>query len=121
MQEVGEREPWDYEYVLCQHYLQPLSKHVWKTNKIPHIKFSSDNILSIANAAKADLGATVLPCLVGEKEPALKRIDSPDLDAFRSELWILTHADLRQTARVKALMTHLYDSLQAEVKYVEGC
>ena len=114
LQNAGDRPVWEYDYVLCQYYLQPLSKHVWKGNAIPHIKFSSDNILSIANAAKADLGVAVLPCLIGDRESTLTRIDSPTITFFKSELWILMHADLRQTTRVKALMNHLYDSMQVE-------
>ena len=120
LQKAGNKPVWEYEYVLCQYYLQPLSKHVWQGNPVPRIKFSSDNILSIANAARASLGATVLPCLIGEKEPMLKRIDSPGLELFKSELWILMHADLRRTARVMALMNHLYESMQAEINYIEG-
>ncbi|MDH5444250.1 MAG: LysR family transcriptional regulator [Gammaproteobacteria bacterium] len=120
LQNVGDKAVWEYEYVLCLHYLQALSRHVWKGNVIPHIKFSSDNILSVANAAKAGLGATVLPCLIGEKEPTLKRIHAPGIEEFSSEIWILMHSDLRQTLRVKALMNHLYEGMQTEIKYAEG-
>jgi hypothetical protein len=36
------------------------------------------------------------------------------------DLWLLTHPDLRHTARVRALLTYLHDSLQSEIDLVEG-
>lgn len=114
------REVWQYEYLLCHFYLSFLSQQVWKGHPTPRISFSSDNILAIANAAKADLGVAALPCLIGEKESGLKRIDAPNMEFFRSEIWVLTHSDLRQTARVRALVDHLYDSLKGDQTVILG-
>jgi hypothetical protein len=36
------------------------------------------------------------------------------------ELWILTHPDLRHTARAKALIAYLYEALKKDVDLFEG-
>ena len=36
------------------------------------------------------------------------------------EFWILTHPDLRHTARVKALIAYLYDAFKKEEDLFEG-
>lgn len=62
-----------------------------------------DSPAAICEAVVAGLGAGVLPCLVGEKHPSLARIS--DVRQERDfNLWILTHADLRRSARVRSFM-----------------
>jgi DNA-binding transcriptional LysR family regulator len=48
-------------------------------------------------------GATLLPCFLGDYSPSLTRVGPPheELDVG---LWILTHSDLRRSARVRAFM-----------------
>ncbi|MDH5409438.1 MAG: LysR family transcriptional regulator [Gammaproteobacteria bacterium] len=121
LQTSGVKEVWEYDYLLCHFYLPSLAKHVWKNKPTPRIKFSTDSVTALAKAAKEGLGVAALPCLIGEQEPTLTRIDSPGIEFFKSKLWILTHGDLRQTARIRALMSHLYDGLSADRHLIEGC
>lgn len=65
------------------------------------------------------MGAAILPCFIGDRERKLQRLTPPFAD-LKSELWLLTHADLKQTARVKALMTHLHQKLSEEKLSIEG-
>ncbi|MDH5546230.1 MAG: LysR family transcriptional regulator [Gammaproteobacteria bacterium] len=120
LDQVGTLDLNEYEYVLCRHYIQPLRNTIWKDKTLPRMKLVSDNILVVARAAVAGMGVTALPFLIGEQESSLKRISIPDIDKFKSVLWILTHADLRQTARVRALMTHLHESMQQDKRFIEG-
>jgi DNA-binding transcriptional LysR family regulator len=64
-------------------------------------------------AARAGLGLAALPCFLADSEPALRRV-LPRQPALTSELWLLTHPDLRRTARVRAFMDHLAASLRKE-------
>jgi len=83
------------------------------------VKFSSDNVLAVMNAAKEGLGVAPLPCFIGDKEKNLVRVTEP-LQELNSELWILTHSDLRNTARVRALMSFLYESLGKQEALLAG-
>ena len=60
-----------------------------------------DSLVAAREAAAAGLGLVGLPCYLGERTPGLVRIGSPVAE-MATALWILTHEDLRRTARVSA-------------------
>ncbi len=51
------------------------------------------------------IGASVLPCICGDAEPGLVRLEDPQ--TIPEEIWLLTHPDLRRSPRVRALMDWL--------------
>jgi DNA-binding transcriptional LysR family regulator len=69
--------------------------------------------------AAAGLAATVLPCFVGDRHPGLVRVGGvvPDLDV---DLWLLTHADLRHSARVRAFIDFAGAELAFARNLIEG-
>src|SRR3546814_6934962 len=70
-------------------------------------------------AAKAGIGLATLPAGLADLEPDLKRVtDLPD--DFTLDLWLLTHEDLRRTARIRAFMDFLTDSIKKEASLLEG-
>jgi len=71
------------------------------------------------NAAKEGLGVAPLPCFIGDNEKKLVRIMEPPPE-LTSELWVLTHSDLRNTARVRTLFTFLHESFKAQKDLFEG-
>jgi DNA-binding transcriptional LysR family regulator len=58
------------------------------------------------------VGLAVLPCYLGETDTRLRRFDKP-LPDVSTELWLLTHEDLRRTARVRAFMEFAGPALAA--------
>lgn len=60
-----------------------------------------DSLVAAREAAVAGLGLVGLPCYLGERTSGLVRIGSP-VPEMATALWILTHEDLRRTARVSA-------------------
>lgn len=60
-----------------------------------------DSLVAAREAASAGIGLTALPCYLGDGTPGLVRIGSPVAD-MAAALWLLTHEDLRRTARVSA-------------------
>lgn len=66
----------------------------------------SDSVLGQHAAARAGAGIAVLPAYLAEADPALIRI-GPMIAALDVELWMLTHPDLRHTARIRAVTDHL--------------
>jgi DNA-binding transcriptional LysR family regulator len=60
-----------------------------------------NSVHGMMQAAKAGLGLVMLPCYVGDAEPELARLRPPTQEPG-NKLWLLTHPDLRQVARVRA-------------------
>lgn len=118
LQKVPQRAFQHYDYLLIDNGVNWFPPPYWQTDEPPNIVFKCSSIISITRAAIEGIGAAVLPCVIGESEPQLKRVTPPF--ASSTELWILTHADLRQTARVKALMEHLYQCLSEEKDIMTG-
>ncbi len=78
-----------------------------------------DALPALRDAACAGLGLAMLPCYLGDLDDRLRRIAvSPE--APRSALWLLTHDDLRRTARVCATMDFLAGALAVERALLEG-
>ena len=83
-------------------------------------------IVAKANAAQCllelalqGLGATLLPCFLGDRSPGLARVGYllPELDVG---LWMLTHSDLRRSARVRAFMDFAGAELTKQRRAIEG-
>lgn len=79
-----------------------------------------DALPALKDAACAGLGVALLPCYVGDAEPALRRAGAAALADVHSTLWLLTHADLKRTARIQAVMTYLATALGSERALLEG-
>ena len=92
-----------------------LGRHVPDTQ----IVYRTNSVVNQLVAAKAGLGAAVLPCYLGDPEPDLVRLLDPVPDLSR-ELWIVTHADLRRTARVRAFFDIVGEALMAERSLLTG-
>src|SRR5271156_6175862 len=78
-----------------------------------------DSVLGMAEAAAAGVGAAILPCFLGDRRAGLVRVGAP-LSELDVDLWILTHADLRHSARVRAFMEVAGAELVKMRKLIEG-
>jgi DNA-binding transcriptional LysR family regulator len=65
-----------------------------------------DDAEAAVQAVHAGLGKTLLPCLIAERDPLLRRIGRPTPVVTR-ELWMLTHPDWRRHAAVAATVAWL--------------
>jgi DNA-binding transcriptional LysR family regulator len=61
----------------------------------------------------------VLPCFLADLEPTLVRVLPPDA-GLTSGLWLLTHRDLRETARIHAFMDFIAQSIRSQKPLLEG-
>jgi DNA-binding transcriptional LysR family regulator len=75
--------------------------------------------LSQLAAARAGLGLAALPCFLGDPAPELVRVLPPE-PSVAGELWLVTHPDLRRTARVRAFMETLARGIRRERALLEG-
>jgi DNA-binding transcriptional LysR family regulator len=62
----------------------------------------TNSTFALHQAAVAGLGIALLPCFVGDPEPALVRVAGPT-EIPASELWLVLHPDLRRVRRVRAV------------------
>ncbi len=76
-----------------------LSKHRFDRRSV----YRANTLLALRDAVAQGLGVAVLPCYVGDPDPALARVGDP-IEPLRSELWLVTHPDLQRVARVRAFL-----------------
>jgi len=61
----------------------------------------------------------MLPCYLADARANLTRLFPPD-PAMAIELWLLTHRDLRHTARIRAFLDFMALALAGERARLEG-
>ena len=79
----------------------------------------SVNFNVMLEAVRAGVGKAQIPCLVGDRDPALRRLDVPNGRA-ENEIWLIVHRDLRQTPRVRQLADFLADAAIRQKARLEG-
>jgi DNA-binding transcriptional LysR family regulator len=82
-------------------------------------QFAFNSAPSIHEAVRSGLGLARLPCFMGDIDPVLERHPGSVSEKI-FDIWILTHPDLRTTARVRAVTDILWDRLQAWRGVIEG-
>jgi DNA-binding transcriptional LysR family regulator len=93
----------------------------WMRGHVPEARINvrADSLMSLRQAAAAGLGLAALPCYLGDASPGLLRV-WPPVEAMATALWILTHEDLRRTARVRAFTEFAAEALGRERALFEG-
>jgi DNA-binding transcriptional LysR family regulator len=66
-------------------------------------------------ACKAGLGVAILPCALAEKESELICL-LPPKEVLSLELWLIVHRDLARTARVRAVMDFLFETVSKHAR-----
>ncbi|WP_299362663.1 LysR family transcriptional regulator [uncultured Paracoccus sp.] len=88
---------------------------------LPQVRptFRVNSVAAALAAARAGIGLATLPCGLADPEPGLVRVaDLPD--DFALDLWLLTHEDLRRTARIRVFMDFLAEEIAKEASLLEG-
>jgi DNA-binding transcriptional LysR family regulator len=80
-------------------------------------EFSSLEVL--LQAAQAGLGLAMLPTYVGDREPKLRRLARPDLQHM-ADLWLLSHPDLRDNARIRSTRSSVAQALKTHSALFRG-
>jgi DNA-binding transcriptional LysR family regulator len=85
------------------------------------VVYRTNSLVNQFVAARAGIGLAVLPCYLGDPEPGLARaLPGGPVPALQRELWIVTHQDLRRTARVRAFFDAVKEGIGADQMLIEG-
>lgn len=116
-----ERTISNYTWVMPDEELSnlPITKWLQKLNPNAEVLLRCNTLLAIHEAVRQNIGVASLPCFLADADKKLQRVIAPPAE-LATELWLLTHQDLRQTARVKALMDFLSEALLQEKNLIEG-
>jgi DNA-binding transcriptional LysR family regulator len=93
----------------------------WLARSVPQAKLSYrlNTILGLSQAVEAKVGIGVVPCFIGDRMPGLKRLLKSPL-VFNESLWVLTHPDLKNSARVRAFIEFMGKELMRHKALIEG-
>lgn len=80
---------------------------------------SFDSMEVMIEAAHAGLGLLMLPTYVGDPDPQLRRLPKPDI-RHMADFWLLSHADLRDNARLRAAREHITAALMERAALFRG-
>lgn len=73
----------------------------------------SSSFVGQLQATLAGIGIGAHDCLLADAEPTLERI-MPDQFRHNIEIWLVTHADLRRSARIRAVFDFLSEVINAD-------
>lgn len=92
----------------------------WIAQHVPaeRIVFRTNTTDLLKTSIRLGMGLTVLPCYLGDTDPSLRRLRL--IRGLGAELWLLTHRDLKDTPRVKVLVSHLATRLAQHRPLIEG-
>ena len=74
---------------------------------------------NFAEAVAEGAGLGLLPCFIAQTFPNLVPLSEPKQE-FSGSLWLLTHPDLRNTARVRVFMDHVAAEIGKRRPEIEG-
>ena len=82
--------------------------------------YRTNSLVNQFTAAKAGIGLALLPCYLGDEDSDLARALPGPVPDLAGELWIVTHADLKRTARVRAFFDIVGEGLARERNLFDG-
>ena len=78
-----------------------------------------DGKLPLLAAVRQGIGIGRLPCAIADSDPQLQRI-APFTTWNASDVWILIHRDLRNSAKIKTFMSFITNALRQDRDLFEG-
>jgi DNA-binding transcriptional LysR family regulator len=105
----------DHRWVGHDASLAHLQSAKWMQKHVPadRVALRVDSLVTLADAVAAGFGVGWLLCPLADARPGLERLQPPP-EEFDTQVWVLTHPDLRGVARIRALTGFLHDALAAD-------
>jgi len=118
----GRSRPLDrYSWLGFESRLARTPQARWMRETIPNarIQLTFDSSAAMYQGTCASLGAAVLPCFVADENPELERI-SDIIAAPSFGIWVLTHPDLRRSAKIRAFTRDIGERIGANTALLGG-
>ena len=116
--EYLEKHPNPEHLVLWEHSGQQ-PEWVKQHFKDAQVAVRVNDVTNMVNCVSSGMGVSRLPCFIADSCPDLRRLDLP-LKPSDWGIWVLSHVDLRDTARVRACREFLIDIVQQQQALISG-
>lgn len=80
-----------------------------------HVRVRVDIFNAMAAMLRTGIGVGILPSFMEARHPELIAVSDP-IPELEVPVWMLTHPDLRETARVRAFLQHVGDALAERLR-----
>lgn len=109
----------DYAWVASDESLSHLEQAKWLAKRVAaaRVAMRVDSLVGMVDAVEHGLGVGMLLCPLANTRTELVQLQAP-LREFDTQIWILTHPDLRQVARMRAFTQFLFDALSTDPRLV---
>ena len=103
----------EHPWVVPDDSLAHLAQAKWAAKHVSaeRIAVSVDTLLGMVSAVRAGLGIGMLLSLLADRDDQLVRIGAPE-SLFDTDVWILTHADLRHVPRIRLFTDFMHERLR---------
>jgi DNA-binding transcriptional LysR family regulator len=105
----------DYRWVGHDASLAHLQSARWIAKHVApeRVVLRVDSLVAMAQAVAAGVGVGWLLCPLADARAGLKQLQPPRAE-LDTQLWVLTHPDLRRVARIKAFTDFLHEHLSVD-------
>jgi DNA-binding transcriptional LysR family regulator len=105
----------DHAWVAPDDSLAHLAQAKWVARHIApeQIAVRVDSLVGMVDAVRHGAGIGLLLCPLADSRAELVRMAEPDA-ALDTSVWILTHPDLKQVARMRAFTRFMFDALSTD-------
>jgi DNA-binding transcriptional LysR family regulator len=103
----------EHRWIVPDETLAHLAQARWVAKHVPahRIALSVDTLVGMASAVRAGVGIGLLLTLLADRDDQLVRIREPE-PQLNTDVWILTHADLKQVPRIHLFTDFMYKRLR---------
>jgi len=93
----------------------------WVSEYVPDecIVYRSNSLVNQLAGVRCGVGIALLPCYLGDNDETVRRLTSC-IEELQGELWIVTHKDLKETARVRAFLDIIGNGIASRRRLFEG-
>jgi len=113
LRSAGRRtKPAELDWIAPDAALAHLEQAKWLAAHVPaeRVVMSVDSLVGMLLAVRHGVGAAMLLCPLADAHDDLVQLEPPP-PALDTQLWILTHPDLRQVARIRAFAQFMFERL----------
>ncbi|HYH20707.1 MAG TPA: LysR family transcriptional regulator [Azospirillum sp.] len=105
---------WDEEF-------DHLPAAVWLREHLPanRVLLTATSLATQIAAVRAGIGLALLPCFIADRDPQLQRIGD-GLKPMLQDLWLIVHADVANSDRVRAVADFLVNAVRQEDSWLRG-